>query len=252
MTLESFFQKNPVGAVALSGGVDSALLFCEAVKHCRHTAAYFVQTAFQPAFERRDAREIATQTGGELHVLELDILSYPAVADNPGDRCYYCKQAIFSAICSAARADGFPLVFDGSNASDDAGDRPGMRALSELGVCSPLRECGLVKQDVRRLARAAGLHVWDKPSYACLATRIPTGMAITPAHLARVERGETALAAMGFTDFRLRLRPTAALLQVREEQMEMAEQLLPAIRARLASDFPTVNLDPAPRANRET
>ena len=108
------------------------------------------------------------------------------MASNPPDRCYHCKRSLFTALLAAAKADGFPVVLDGSNASDDAGDRPGMRALRELEVRSPLRECGLTKSDVRRLAREAGLPVWDKPSYACLATRVPTGTAITREDLGRV------------------------------------------------------------------
>jgi len=151
-----------------------------------------------------------------------------------------------------ARADGFVCVLDGGNASDDAGDRPGMRALAELGIRSPLRECGIGKAEVRRMAREAGLRVWDKPSYACLATRVPAGTAVSAAALARVERGETALMALGFSDLRLRLREEDGLLQVREEQLEMARRLLPEIRERLAGDFRTVWLDEAPRERRET
>ena len=127
-----------------------------------------------------------------------------------------------------AARDGFPVVLDGGNASDDAGDRPGMRALAGLGIRSPLRECGIGKAEVRRMAREAGLRVWDKPSYACLATRVPAGTAVSAAALARVERGETALMALGFSDLRLRLRGEDGLLQVRGEQLELARRLLTA------------------------
>ena len=174
------------------------------------------------------------------------------MAGNPPDRCYHCKRSLFTALLAAAKADGFSVVLDGSNASDDAGDRPGMRALRELEVRSPLRECGLTKSDVRRLAREAGLPVWDKPSYACLATRVPTGTAITREDLGRVERGEQALAAMGFHDFRLRLRGDGALLQVREDQWEEARRRLEELRSLLAEDFTQVELDAAPRQTRES
>lgn len=251
MTLQEFFAEHPVCAVAFSGGVDSAVLLAAAAAYGRRTAAYFVRTAFQPGFELEDARETARALGAELRVLEVDILRSPEVAANPADRCYYCKRALFSRLLEAAEGDGFPLVLDGSNASDDAGDRPGMRALAELGVRSPLRECGIGKAEVRRMAREAGLSVWDKPSYACLATRIPTGTAITAEDLARAERGEAALMALGFSDLRLRLRGEDGLLQVREEQFGLARRLLPEIRERLAGDFREILLDQVPRAGRE-
>ena len=252
MTLREFFEANPVCAVAFSGGVDSAVLLSAAAAYGRKTAADIVRTVFQPGFELEDARETAGRLGVELRVLEVDILSVPEVAANPADRCYYCKRALFTRLLEEAERDGFPVVLDGCNASDDAGDRPGMRALAELGIRSPLRECGIGKIEVRRMAREAGLRVWDKPSYACLATRVPAGTAVSAAALERVERGETALMALGFSDLRLRLRGEDGLLQVREEQLEMARRLLPEIRERLGGDFRTVLLDEAPRESRET
>lgn len=251
MTIQEFFNENPECAVAFSGGVDSAWLLHEAARFCRRTAAYFVHTPFQPAFELADARETAEKLGVELRVLELDVLTVPEVAANPADRCYYCKNALFTHLIQTAKADGFPVILDGSNASDDAGDRPGMRALRELGVRSPLRECGVTKAEIRRLAGEAGIAVWDKPSYACLATRVPAGTAITREMLQRVERGESALMDMGFSDFRLRLRGENALLQVRSAQMEQAKERLPEINRRLAGDFAEICLDPAPRESRE-
>ena len=173
------------------------------------------------------------------------------MAANPADRCYYCKRALFSRILAAAEADGFPVVLDGCNASDDEAGRPGLRALRELGVRSPLRECGMAKTAVRRLAREAGLPVWDKPSYACLATRVPVGTAITARDLERVSRGEDALVALGLADFRLRLRGENALLQVRAEQMPLAQTLLPELQAGLAADFHSIFLDGIPRPPRE-
>jgi len=252
MTIQEFFMQNPEAAVAFSGGVDSAWLLHEAVRFARRTAAYFVRTPFQPDFELEDARDTARRLGAPLTVIPFDILAVPAVAANPPDRCYHCKRALFSRLLEQAAADGFPTVLDGGNASDDASDRPGMRALRELGVRSPLRLCGLSKADIRAGARAAGLGVWDKPSYACLATRIPAGTPVTAGDLARIARGEAALMALGFSDFRLRLRGEDALLQVRAQQMALAERLLPQVRARLAEDFASVRLDSTPRQSRET
>lgn len=251
MTIQEFFQENPACAVAFSGGVDSAWLLHEAASYAQRTAAYFVKTPFQPAFELRDAQETAQQLGVVLRVLEYDVLTLPQVAANPADRCYHCKQALFTRLLQAARDDGFPLVADGSNASDDASDRPGMRALRELGVCSPLRMCGITKAEIRCLTREAGIPVWDKPSYACLATRVPTGTTITHELLRRVERGESALMDMGFFDLRLRLRGEEGLLQVSAAQMEQARCRLEEISCRLAEDFRRVRLDPIPRESRE-
>ena len=252
MTIDTFFKQNPTAAVAFSGGIDSAWLLREAIRCGRRTAAYFVRTPFQPDFELADARDTAAQLGASLTVIEFDILAVPEAAANPPDRCYYCKRALFSQLLEAAGHDGFPVVLDGSNASDDCASRPGMRALQELGVRSPLRECGITKADIRRLAREAGLPVWDKPSYACLATRIPSGTAITTEDLGRVARGEMALMALGFFDFRLRLRESCGLLQVRREQMDLARNLLPEIQKQLAADFSAIILDTIPRQERET
>ena len=161
--MTAFFQENPAVGVAFSGGVDSAWLLHEAVRYARRTAAYFVRTPFQPALEQADAADTARRLGATLRVIDVDILAAPGVAANPPDRCYYCKKALFTRLIAAAAADGLPLVADGSNASDDASDRPGMRALRELGVRSPLRECGVTKSEIRRLAAEAALPVWNKP-----------------------------------------------------------------------------------------
>ena len=252
MNLRDFFRQNPVCAVAFSGGVDSACLLHAAVAYGQRTAAYFVKTPFQPDFELEDAKQTAARLGAALKILEFDILTIPEVTANPADRCYYCKRALFTRLIQAADADGFLIVLDGCNASDDAGDRPGMRALGELGVRSPLRECGLTKSDVRAMAREAGLPVWNKPSYACLATRIPTGTPITAVDLRRVARGEALLAELGLSDFRLRLRGADALLQVRREQASLAQTILPQAKERLAEDFREIILDDTPRLTRET
>ena len=179
MTLQEFFAENARAAIAFSGGVDSSYLLYAAVQCGADVHAYFAKTAFQPRFELDDARRLAESVGTKLTVLELDALSSEDVARNPANRCYYCKQNIFGNLKRAAAEDGFTLILDGTNASDDAGDRPGMRALREMDVRSPLRECGLTKAEIRRLSHEAGLFTWDKPAYACLATRIPQGEMIT-------------------------------------------------------------------------
>ncbi len=219
MTLKDFFDDNPKAAIAFSGGADSAYLLY-AAKHCgADVTAYYVKSAFQPQFELDDAKRLAEQLSANLRVLPLDILAEADVAANPADRCYYCKKRIFSAIAAAAAADGYTLLLDGTNASDDAGDRPGMRALAELSVRSPLRACGLTKAEIRRLSREAGLFTWNKPAYACLATRVPAGEPLTLEKLQNTEHAEDYLFSLGFTDFRVRMAGTAAKLQLPENQM---------------------------------
>lgn len=247
MTLKEFFAQHPRAAVAFSGGTDSALVLWAAREYGADATAYYVRSPFQPAFELADAQRLAGELSVPLKVAEVDVLSVPEAAANGPRRCYYCKRALFTALRQAAAADGYELLLDGTNASDDAGDRPGMQALAELAVRSPLRECGLTKQEVRRLSREAGLFTWDKPAYACLATRVPTGTPITAEDLARVERGEEALFRLGFTDFRLRLFHGAARLQVPPEQTARAAALRQEITRALEGDFSAVLLDLAGR-----
>ena len=243
MTLEQFFQENPKCALGFSGGVDSAYLLYAGVKAGADIKPYFIKTAFQPSFELADAQKLAAGLGVEVTVLELDALADPRVAANPADRCYFCKQNLFRTLKERAIADGYPVLLDGTNASDEAGDRPGMRALAELSVRSPLRECGLTKAGIRARSREAGLFTWDKPAYACLATRVPAGEAITADLLARVEGAEDALFRLGYTDFRVRVFHGAARLQLPRGQMERAVREAETIQAALKPYLTPILLD---------
>lgn len=243
MELRDFFQECPKVALGFSGGVDSAYLLYAALDHGAQVRPYFIKTAFQPQFELEDARRLCAQLGVELTVVELDVLQVPGVAENPPDRCYHCKRALFGRLRQQAQADGYTVLIDGTNASDDAGDRPGMRALGELSVRSPLRECGISKAQVRALSKEAGLFTWDKPAYACLATRVPTGEAIIPETLRKVEAAEEALFSLGYSDLRVRVFHGAARLQLPGQQLEQAAKEREAISQALAPWFDTVLLD---------
>lgn len=243
MDLSQFFRQCPKAALGFSGGVDSAYLLYAAVENGAQVQPYFVKTAFQPQFELEDARRLCAQLGVELSVLDLDILNVPQVAENPADRCYFCKKALFGRLKEQAQQDGYTVLMDGTNASDDAGDRPGMRALGELSVRSPLRECGITKAQVRALSKKAGLFTWDKPAYACLATRIPTGEKIRAEVLHQVEQAEAALSGMGYSDFRVRVFHGAARLQLPGGQLSKAVEQRGAVREALAPWFETVLLD---------
>jgi len=243
MELSEFFAANRRAALGFSGGVDSAYLLYAGLACGAEVRPYFVRTAFQPQFELEDARRLTAQLGCGLTVIGLDVLAVPHVAENPADRCYHCKRAIFGALRARAAQDGFPLLLDGTNASDDAGDRPGMRALRELEVRSPLRECGLTKARIRALSREAGLFTWDKPAYACLATRVPAGDPITEELLARVEGAENALFARGYADFRVRVFHGAARLQFPRAQLARVFAEYADVRAAVRPFFETVLLD---------
>ena len=242
--LRDFLLQHKKAALAFSGGTDSSYLLWKMTQCGTDVTAYYVHSPFQPAFELKDARNVAAYAGARMQVLEVNILDCAAVRENPKNRCYFCKQQIFGAIRQAALADGYETLFDGTNASDDADDRPGMKALAELKVLSPLRICGLTKDDVRRRSKEAGLFTWDKPAYACLATRIPAGMPITKEALVRTEEAETFLHRTGFRDFRVRTtREGNALVQVTAAQKEKAEAEWETIRDVLLTSYPDVTLD---------
>ena len=247
MELQEFFAQYPRVALAFSGGVDSSYLLYAGLKWAEKLGVYYVKSPFQPEFEYRDALRLASDLGASVTVLTADPLSDAQVAANPANRCYYCKKVIMSTISAAAARNGFDLIIDGTNASDDISDRPGFKALGEEGVLSPLRMCGITKAKLRELSKEAGLFTWSKPAYACLATRIPTGETITADKLHAVEQGEDALFSMGFTDFRVRTEDGAAKLQFIAEQHGEAAQRLDEIKAALAPYYSEVSLDPIPR-----
>ena len=243
MELADFFARHPKAALGFSGGVDSSYLLWSAKQCGADVRPYFIKTAFQPAFELEDARRLCRDVGAELTILELDALADEAVAENPADRCYHCKQNLFGTLTQRARADGYCLLLDGTNASDDAGDRPGMRALRELEVRSPLRECGLTKAEIRARSKAAGLFTWDKPAYACLATRVPTGQRITAEALAKTEAAEGFLFSLGLTDFRVRYFAGAARIQAPAAQLALILARREEILTELRQYYPAVLLD---------
>lgn len=248
MDLSDFFAQNPKAAIAFSGGVDSAYLLYAALKFGANVQAYYVRSVFQPQFELNDGMRLVRQIRADLKVIEVDVLASETIAANPADRCYHCKRMIFEAIAAEARADGFSVLLDGTNASDEEGDRPGMRALKEMAVQSPLRLCGLTKDEIRRLSREAGLFTWDKPAYACLATRIPAGETITEEKLAATEAAENYLSALGFTDYRVRRMGDAARLQIRAGQIETVIEKREDIVEELRKYYTAVLLDLEPRA----
>ncbi len=248
--LKEYFAAHPKLVLGFSGGVDSSFLFAAAKEMGAQITPIFVKTVFQPDFELEDAQKIAEHVGVSFEVLRADPLTDPDVVRNDARRCYYCKQTIFSLLRARADELGATLI-DGTNASDAEDDRPGMKALREMGAESPLRLCGLTKADIRAESKKRGLVTWDKPSYACLATRIPTNTPIDKETLAKVEKAENALFGLGFTDFRVRVFHGAARLQLPESQWQLSPERREKTYAALHESFDTVLLDMQPRLPRE-
>lgn len=243
MELKDFFEKNPKAAIGFSGGVDSAYLLYAAKAYGADIQPYYIKTAFQPQFEYEDALKLCASLDIEVKVTEHDILSENNIRTNPKNRCYHCKRAMFTLLKKAAEADGYDLIIDGTNASDDVSDRPGMRAIEELGVRSPLRECGLTKDRIRQLSKEAGLFTWDKPSYSCLATRVQAETEISADILNRIELSETALREMGFSDFRVRTHGGGARIQLKRGELSKAMDNREEIVKKIKPYFNTVLLD---------
>ena len=185
--------------------------------------ALTVAAPYMATGEIADAKALTAQLGVQHRVLELPMPA--AIAHNPPDRCYLCKRALFAELKSIAIAEGFAWLADGSNRDDLADYRPGMRALRELAIRSPLLEADLGKAEIRRYARALNLPVWDKPASACLLTRLPHGTEVRFELLRRVEAAETALRALGFSTVRVRCHDDLARIEVdRAEQVRLLDE----------------------------
>ena len=217
-------------AVAFSAGVDSAFLLKAAHDTLGDNAiAITAEHSALTLRERDDAVRFCREQNVRRIGFEFDCLSVEGFSENPPDRCYVCKKAIFGKIAEIARANGVAAAADGTNA-DDAGERrPGMRALAELGIVSPLRDAGLTKADIRALSKKLGLATWDRPSGACLATRVPYGEKITAKKLAMIGDAEEALLNLGFRGTRVRCHGDVARIEV--ENADFDRMLDPAIRS---------------------
>lgn len=202
-------------AVAFSGGVDSTYLLKTAKEALGEKAAAL--TASSPVFPHREQSEAADFCRDEdirQIVVSFDELSVEGFSENPKDRCYICKKALFSRLIEKGKELGFAHLAEGSN-MDDLGDyRPGLKAIRELSVLSPLRTAELYKEEIRFLSREMGLPTWDKPSFACLASRFPYGETITRERLSMVEKGEQLLISLGFKQMRVRVHGDLARIEV--------------------------------------
>ncbi|SFR33530.1 ATP-dependent sacrificial sulfur transferase LarE [Halogeometricum limi] len=234
--------------VAFSGGVDSAVVAALAHEALGDDAvACTAKSETLPAEELDEARRVADEIGIRHEVVEFSELDNPDFVTNDGDRCYHCRTMRLGRMYDAAREMGIETVCDGTNASDPGeGHRPGLRAVEELEVLSPLLSHGVSKDEVRAIADDYGLSVADKPSMACLSSRIPTGIEVTEERLTRVEKAERVVRQWGFSQFRVRDHDGLARIEVASEELETAldPEFADAVRDRLTDlGFDHVTLD---------
>lgn len=222
-------------AIAFSGGTDSTLVTRVARDELRErVVAVTVISRVHSSWEQHEAAEAAAFLGVPHELVKVDVFEIPGFAENPPDRCYRCKREILRLIREVAEKRGLSAVADGTHADDLHGYRPGLRALREQGVLSPLLQAGLNKTEVRILSRRLGLPTADKPPWACLATRFPYGTVITAEALSQVEALEAVLRSHGFYQVRVRYHGPLARIEVpREEVGRLTE---PAIREQVVSE----------------
>jgi len=252
--LHSILRNHAPLLVAYSGGVDSTLLL--AVAHSvlgDRATGLIADSPSLPRASLAEALRVAESIGATVEVVQTAELEDPRYAENPMNRCYFCKAELFSRMDTVAREQGFAAIAYGENADDPAHDRPGSRAAAEFSVIAPLKEAGLTKAEVRELSRRMGLPTAEAPAQPCLSSRIPHGTPVTREALGLVERGEAIVRQFGLQVFRVRYqseenggRPGAKIQISEEEQNKIAGVRQTLLAALSASGFGRVEIDPSP------
>jgi uncharacterized protein len=220
--LQEIFKSMEKVLVAFSGGVDSTLLLKVAQDTIGNKNVLAV-TALSPLYPERElagVKKLIQTLGAKHRLIQSNELEIPGFSKNPSNRCYYCKSKLFKELFDLAKEEAIPFVVEGSTLDDDKDHRPGRLAIQELGIRSPLKEASFTKMEVRELSRALGLPTWDKPSFACLASRFPYGEEITEEGLKRVDEAEDFLFGLGFKQVRVRHYGDLARIEILKEEME--------------------------------
>ncbi|NLY73828.1 MAG: ATP-dependent sacrificial sulfur transferase LarE [Firmicutes bacterium] len=243
--LKEILKTLPGAVIAYSGGVDST--FLAVVAHEVLGERVLAVTAVSPTYpekQLREAEEWARRYGINHAVIKTNEFDEPNFTANPPERCYYCKLALFRELKQIAAAKGDWVLLDGANSDDLSDYRPGHRAAQELGARSPLQEAGFTKQEIREFSKAMSLPTWDKPAYACLASRVPYGAEITPEVLKRIELAEDFLTALGLVQVRVRDHFPLARIEVGKDELGLAWDNREAISRKLHEiGYPYVTLD---------
>ncbi|TCW41859.1 uncharacterized protein EDC21_10316 [Thermohydrogenium kirishiense] len=220
--LKNYIKQLGSAVIAFSGGVDSTFLakVCKDVLNDSCLAVTATSSTY-PEREFKEALELAKEIGIRHKIIKSEELEIEGFSKNPIDRCYYCKSELFSKLKKVADDEGIEYVLDGTNADDTGDFRPGRRAAKELGVKSPLLECGFTKDDIREMSKRLGLPTWNKPAYACLSSRFPYGQEITSEKLSMVEKSEEYLLNLGFVGFRVRHHGDVARIELNPDQINM-------------------------------
>ncbi len=232
-------------AIAFSGGVDSTFLLSAAKEALgENVIALSVITPYIPASEIDEAEKLAKSIGVDLVTLKMDIPD--EIRDNPDDRCYICKKKIFELMQQEVKKRGFENILDGTNIDDFDDIRPGIKALQELAVVSPLAEIGFSKKEIRQLSKEKQLPTWDKPAYACLLSRIPYNTSIEEETLRKVEKAESLIRDAGFREVRVRSHGELARIELKKENImtfiKQTENLIHKIK-KMGYKFVTIDLE---------
>lgn len=219
--LKNIIKDLKSAVVAFSGGIDSTFLLkmCNDVLGKSNVLGVTIKSELLPNSEIYDAKTLAQKLDARHKIVDFNICEVQNITDNPPDRCYYCKYAFFNKLKDIATIEKLNFVVDGSNFDDLRDFRPGMKALHELEILSPLKEAGLTKNEIRTVSKQMGIPTWDKPSFACLASRFPYGEKITKEKLKRVEKAEKTLAQLGFSQHRVRSHGNIARIEILPSEM---------------------------------